>query len=148
MLVKILMAYAVAALAFGILDAVWLRNAAPLLYRPALGDMLAEKFRWGPAIAFYVLYIAALTYFAVLPGLLSAGSSATTVFAGVPLSILHGMILGLVCYATYDLTNQATLKVWPVHVTLIDLAWGTVASGFAAGMATFVVSKFSPGLVG
>ena len=146
MLVKILMAYAVAALAFGILDAIWLRNAAPLLYRPALGDLLADKFRIAPAIVFYVLFIAALTYFAVLPGLLSAGSIAQTYFAGVPLSILHGMILGLVCYATYDLTNQATLKVWPVHITLIDMAWGTFASGFAAGMATFVVSRLSPGL--
>jgi len=146
MLAKILMAYAVAALAFGTLDAVWLRNAAPLLYRPALGEVLAEKFRIGPAIAFYVLFIAALTYFAVLPGLLSIGSVASTPFAGVPLSILHGMIIGLVCYATYDLTNQATLKVWPVQVTLIDLAWGTITSGFAAGLATFVVSKLSPGL--
>ena len=146
MLVKVLMAYAVAALAFGFLDAVWLRNAAPLLYRPVLGDLLADKFRITPAIVFYALYITALTYFAVLPGLLSAGSIAQTMFAGVPLSIMHGMAIGLVCYATYDLTNQATLKVWPVQVTLIDLAWGTVASGFAAGFATFVVSRLSPGL--
>ena len=146
MLAKIFMAYAVAALAFGALDAVWLRKAAPLFYRPALGDLLGGKIRVGPAIAFYVIFIAGLTYFAVLPGLLSAGSVGQTMFAGTPLSILHGMIVGLVCYATYDLTNQATLKAWPVQVTLIDLAWGAVASGFAAGLATFVVSRFSPGL--
>jgi len=143
MLVKILMAYAVAALAFGILDAVWLRNAAPLLYRPALGDLLAEKFRWGPAIAFYVLFIAALTYFAVLPGLLSAGSNATTIFAGVPLSIMHGMFIGLVCYATYDLTNQATLKVWSTQMTLIDIAWGASATALASGLAVFAVQKLT-----
>ncbi len=146
MLVKILMAYAVTALAFAVLDAVWLRNAVPMLYRPALGELMTDKFRMGPAIAFYLLFTAALTYFAVLPGLLSANAAASTMFAGVPLSILHGMLIGLVCYATYDLTNQATLKVWPVQVTLIDLAWGTVASGFAAGFATFVVSRLSPGL--
>ncbi|MBX9643772.1 MAG: DUF2177 family protein, partial [Novosphingobium sp.] len=120
-----------------------------LLYRPALGDLLAENFRWGPAIAFYIIFIAGLTAFAVVPGLLSVPYEITNPWLfGVRGSMLLGMGFGLVCYATYDLTNQATLKVWPVHVTLIDLAWGTVASGFAAGMATFVVSKFSPGLGG
>ena len=64
----------------------------------------------------------------------------------MPLSILHGAILGLVCYATYDLTNQATMKVWPTQLTLIDMAWGTVASGFAAGLSTFVVTRVAGGL--
>jgi uncharacterized membrane protein len=144
MLTKYLMAYGVAALAFGILDAIWLRNAAPLLYRPALGDLLADKFRIAPAIAFYAIFIAGLTLFAVIPGLMSAPMEAASPWFGVRGSIALGMAFGLVCYATYDLTNQATLKVWPIHVTLIDLAWGTVASGFAAGLATFVVSRFSP----
>jgi len=148
MYLKILMAYAVTALVFGVLDAIWLRNAAPLLYRPALGELLADKFRWGPAIAFYVIFVAGLTLFAVVPGLLSQPMEVTSAWYGVRTSIIMGMLLGLLCYATYDLTNQATLKVWPVHVTLIDLAWGMVASGFAAGMATFVVSKLSPGLGG
>ena len=146
MYAKLLLAYVVAALAFGLLDAVWLRNAAPALYRPAIGELLADKFRLAPAVTFYVIFIAALTYFAVVPGILSNGAIGTTSFAGVPLSILHGMIFGFVCYATYDLTNQATMKVWPVHVTLIDLAWGTVASGFAAGFSTFVVTRFAGGL--
>lgn len=145
MLTKILMAYAVAALAFGILDAVWLRNAAPLLYRPALGELLADKFRLAPAIAFYIIFIAGLTLIAVIPGLMSAPMEVANPLFGVRGSIVLGMAFGLVCYATFGLTNQAIMKVWPVEVTLIDLAWGTVASGFAAGMATFVVSRFSPG---
>lgn len=146
MYAKLLLAYVVTALAFGLLDAIWLRTAAPVLYRPALGDMLADKFRLAPAVAFYVIYVAALTYFAVVPGILSNGAIGTTSFAGVPLSILHGAILGLVCYATYDLTNQATMKVWPTQLTLIDMAWGTVASGFAAGLSTFVVTRVAGGL--
>ena len=146
MYAKLLLAYVVAALAFGLLDAIWLRNSAPALYRPAIGELLADKFRLAPAVAFYVIYIAALTYFAVVPGILSNGAIGTTSFAGVPLSILHGALVGLVCYATYDLTNQATMKVWPVQVTLIDMAWGTVASGFAAGLSTFVVTRFAGGL--
>ena len=144
MYAKIVMAYVVTALVFGLLDAVWLRNAGPLLYRPAIGELLADKFRLAPAITFYVIFIAGLTYFAVLPGMLSNGASGATSFAGVPLAVLHGALLGLLCYATYDLTNQATMKVWPTHVTLIDMAWGAVASGFAAGVATFVVTRFGP----
>ena len=139
---KIVMAYVVTALVFGLLDAVWLRNAGPLLYRPALGELLADKFRLAPAITFYVIYIAGLTGFAVVPGLLSSPMSGAYTLAGVPGSILLGSILGLLCYATYDLTNQATMKVWPSHVTLIDMAWGAVASGFAAGVGTFVATRF------
>ena len=141
MYAKIVMAYVATALVFGVLDAVWLRNAGPLLYRPALGDLLADKFRLAPAITFYAIYIAGLTYFAVVPGMLSNGGAAVSMFAGVPLAVLHGMLLGLFAYATYDLTNQATMKVWPSHLTLIDMAWGAVASGFAAGATTFIVTR-------
>ena len=145
MYAKIVMAYVATALVFGVLDAVWLRSAGPLLYRPALGTLLADKFRLAPAITFYVIYIAGLTYFAVVPGILSNSAAGASVFAGVPLSVLHGALIGLIAYATYDLTNQATMKVWPSHVTLIDMAWGSVASGFAAGVATFIVTRFGGG---
>lgn len=141
MYAKIVMAYVATALVFGILDAVWLRNAGPALYRPALGDLLADQFRLAPALTFYAIYIAGLTYFAVIPGMLSNDAAVLSNFAGVPLSVLHGALFGLFCYATYDLTNQATLKVWPSHITLIDMAWGAVASGFAAGAATFIVTR-------
>ncbi len=145
MYAKIVMAYVATALVFGMLDAVWLRNAGPLLYRPALGELLADKPRLAPAIIFYAIYIAGLTYFAVVPGLLSNSAAGATAFAGVPLAVLHGALIGLLAYATYDLTNQATMKIWPSHVTLIDMAWGAVASGFAAGVATFVVTRFGGG---
>ncbi|MBN8501866.1 MAG: DUF2177 family protein [Sphingomonadales bacterium] len=148
MLAKLLTAYAVTALIFGALDAIWLRFASPALYRPALGDLLADKFRVGPAIAFYVIYVAAITYFAVFPGLLSADAGNASFFAGPRLAVVHGAIVGLVCYATYDLTNQATLKNWPVHVTLIDLAWGTAATALATGLSTLVMIRFFGGLAG
>lgn len=144
---KLLLAYAVTALIFGVLDAIWLRNASPMLYRPALGEVLTDKVRIGPAITFYLIFTAVLTYFAVLPGLLSADGAATNFFAGVRLSMIHGAVIGLVSYATYSLTNQATLKTWPVQVTLIDLAWGMVASALAAGTATLVMIRLFGGLV-
>ncbi|MDP3907129.1 DUF2177 family protein [Novosphingobium sp.] len=126
-----IIAYLAAGIAFGILDALWLRWAGPNFYRPALGDLLAEQFRMGPALVFYLLYVAAMVWFAVRPGMA----------LGVPHAVLNGALLGGIAYATYDLTNQATLKVWPVHVTLVDIAWGASATALACGIATFAVRQ-------
>ena len=124
-------AYVAAGLAFGGLDALWLRWAGPHLYRPALGELMAAGFRPAPAIVFYLLYVAALVWFAVRPGMAEGAGSA----------MLNGALLGAICYATYDLTNQATLKSWPVHITLIDIAWGAFASAMAAGAACWAAER-------
>ncbi|MEQ1499045.1 MAG: DUF2177 family protein [Novosphingobium sp.] len=138
MILKWFLAYIATALFFGALDAVWLRFAGPALYRPALGDLLADKFRVGPAVAFYIIYIAALTFFAVAPGLAAnVGGS----LKGVPLAMGLAAGIGLTAYAAYDLTNMATLKRWPIEITLIDLAWGTLASALAAGLAVLSLTK-------
>lgn len=129
---KWIVAYIGAGVSFGALDALWLRWAGPNFYRPALGDLLAPSFRPAPAIAFYLLYIAALVWFAVRAG--QAG--------GIGVAVLNGALLGAICYATYDLTNQATLKVWPVHVTLIDIAWGAVASAVAASVGYWAAARW------
>ena len=126
-----IIAYLAAGISFGILDALWLRWAGPNFYRPALGDLLAEQFRMGPALVFYLLYVAAMVWFAVRPGMA----------LGVPHAVLNGALLGGIAYATYDLTNQATLKVWPVHVTLVDIAWGASATALACGIAAFAVRQ-------
>ena len=130
---KWIVAYLAAALSFGALDFLWLRWAGPNLYRPILGELLAPSFRGGPALAFYAAYIAGMVWFAVRPGL--AG--------GVPQAVLNGALLGALCYATYDLTNQATLKVWSTQVTLIDIAWGTAATALASGIAAWVTMRFA-----
>jgi uncharacterized membrane protein len=127
-------AYLAAAISFGLLDFLWLRWAGPNLYRPVLGDLLAPSFRVLPAIAFYVLYIAGMVWFAVRPGLM----------LGVPYAVLNGALFGAICYATYDLTNQATLKTWSSAITLIDIAWGAAATALASGAAAFAVSKLPP----
>lgn len=128
-----IIAYLAAGVSFGILDALWLRWAGPNFYRPALGDLLAEQFRMGPALVFCLLYIAAMVWFAVRPG----------IALGVPHAVLNGALLGGIAYATYDLTNQATLKVWPVHVTLVDIAWGASATALACGIAAFAVRQMA-----
>ena len=139
MILKWFLAYLATGLFFGALDAVWLRFAGPALYRPALGDLLADKFRVGPAAAFYFIYVAALTFFAVVPGLMLNQSGAT--IQGTAVAVMRGAFFGFAAYATYDLTNQATLRRWPTQVTLIDLAWGAAASGLAAGLAVLVLTK-------
>lgn len=120
-----------AAVVFGAMDAVWLGWAGPNFYRPRLGDILADSFRTAPALAFYVAYVCAIVWFAVRPGL--AG--------GIGAAALNGALLGAICYATYDLTNQATLRHWSTAITLVDIAWGAFATAVAASAATFAAGK-------
>ena len=120
------LAYAATLIAFVALDAVWLSVMAQRLYQPAIGHLMREGFALQPAIAFYLLYILGLVVFAVAPGL-ARGHAAEAAW--------RGALFGLIAYATYDLTNQATLRDWPWSVTLADLGWGTAASALAAAAA-------------
>ena len=144
---KWLIAWVVAAVSFGVLDALWLRWAGPNLYRPALGELLADKFRVVPAVLFYVVFITGMVWFAVRPGLINGGVidllDSFGLAKGVPYAVLNGALFGGIAYATYDLTNQATLKTWPVEITLLDIAWGASATALAAGAAAFAVLKLA-----
>jgi len=131
-----LIAYAAAALTMLGMDAVWLKVASNLLYRPLLGDILLPGFRPVPAILFYLLYVAGIVIFAVRPAL--AGG-------GWPTAATYGALLGLFCYATYDLTNQATLKIWPVTVTIVDMGWGTFLTACVATVGYLAASRFGRG---
>lgn len=120
---ELLTAYVAALMLFLALDALWLSSMLERLYRPALAHLLAPQVAWQPAALFYLLYAAGIVGFAIAPAL--AVQRAAAAFA-------RGAALGLLAYATYDLSNQATLPGWPWRVTLADLAWGTVATGTAA----------------
>ena len=111
------------ALSLLLLDIIWLTTMAPRLYRPNLGDLIADKFRPLPAIAFYLFYVFGVFYFACLPAI-EALSSMTALY--------NGAILGFIAYATYDLTNQATLTRWSSLVTVIDISWGVVLTSTSA----------------
>ena len=128
---QIAIAYAVTAAVFLALDAVWLGTMADRLYRPAIGHLMAPSFALAPAALFYVLYVAGIVFFAVSPAM----GMRRPVLAALGL----GALLGLLAYATYDLTNQATLKDWPWQVTLADLAWGSFVTGTSAAVACAVV---------
>lgn len=117
--------YGLAALIFLALDSAWLLSTSELLYKPALGPLMRPDIAWPPAAIFYALYVAGIVVFAVLPGLQQSRWQA---------AMGRGALFGLVAYATYDLTNQATLVGWPWRVTLLDLCWGSFATAVAAGL--------------
>ncbi|MCA3709680.1 MAG: DUF2177 family protein [Phenylobacterium sp.] len=122
--------------AFGILDALWLTQMFERLYKPALGPLLAPGLRLDAAFAFYLMYVTGLVLLAVRPTVLAGG--------GPKAAALRGASLGAFAYATYDLTNQATLAVWPVHVSVIDIAWGTFASATASAAGALAWSRTAP----
>ena len=116
-------AYAATAVSFFVLDFIWLSTATGLLYKPMLGPLLAPQPSLPVAGLFYLFYVVGLVVFAVMPAA-NTGSWLTALGLGA--------LLGLVAYGTYDITNLATLRDWPVTVSLIDLAWGTTVSAIAA----------------
>lgn len=127
-----LTAYCATLIAFVAIDFIWLSIMADRLYRPTLGDMLAPQFRLAPAVAFYLIYAAGLTFLGVSAGLMS-GSMAT--------AALYGAAVGFMAYATYDLTNQSTLKNWSTGLTIADLIWGTFLSAVASGAGFWVTQR-------
>jgi uncharacterized membrane protein len=120
---QVVRTYAATALTLLGLDAVWLTFMADVLYRPAIGHLMAQRFALLPALAFYVIYIAGVVVFAVAPGVAARRWT---------VALARGALLGLIAYATYDLTNQATLIRWPWLLTFADLAWGTFLTAVAA----------------
>jgi len=121
-MLKYLITYLSAGLALAVLDAVYLMVAGQKVYRPLLDYALADKPNLWAALAFYLVYVLGILLLAVMPNR----------DAGLAKVALTGAILGAVAYATYDLTNQATLKVWATRITLIDIGWGTFLSAIAA----------------
>ena len=117
---------------FSVIDTVWLGSMGDRVYRPLIGEVLADKFRLVPAIAFYTLYAAGLTIFAVLPGL-KTGDWKT--------ALMWGALFGLFAYGTYDLTNYATLKTWGLKITVLDMTWGVIVSGVSSAAACAVALR-------
>jgi uncharacterized membrane protein len=124
--------YLITLAAFLSIDMLWLGLVARTLYRNYLGFLMAPKVNWLAAIIFYLLFVLGLLIFVVLPGVKENALGAT---------LLRAALFGLITYATYDLTNLATLKDWPVFITVVDMAWGTVLS-VAVGYIGFMAGKW------
>lgn len=118
--------------AFLLIDMIWLGFVAPKFYQSQIGFLLGP-INWTAAALFYLIYIAGIVMFAVQPALMS-GSLGKAVFLGA--------FLGFVAYATYDLTNLATVKDWPILVVVVDLVWGTVLTGTVAAASYYLAKNF------
>jgi uncharacterized membrane protein len=118
--------------AFFLIDMVWLGLVARTFYRKQLGFLLAPATNWIAALIFYLLFILGILVFVVVPGLQDHS---------LKITLLRAALFGLVTYATYDLTNLATVKNWPLLIAVVDLAWGTVLS-VAVSYVGFMVGKF------
>lgn len=108
---------------FLVLDALWLGLVARDFYQSQIGPLLRPRPLLGVAAIFYVLFVAGLVHFAVMPALASGRWTDAAV---------AGALLGLLAYATYDISNLATLRDWPVALSVVDIAWGTALSATAA----------------
>ena len=128
---RLIVTYLATGLAFAAVDYIWLTQFGPKLYFPTLDPVALPSARLGPAAVFYFAYIAGVLALAVWPN------------RDKPLirTTLTGAMLGAMCYATYDLTNQATLKVWSTQITIIDITWGTFITAFGAAVGGYVLRK-------
>ena len=137
-----LAAYAACAATLVAIDMVWLGLIAKALYRAGIGHLMAESPNLVAAGAFYLLYPIGLLAFAVLPG---ASPVAGWAAESAPLAraAVAGALFGFFAYATYDLSNLATLKNWPVQLALIDIAWGTFASGLATVAGRWALDRWT-----
>ena len=124
--------YAIALPVFFAIDMVWLGLVAKGFYAKQIGSLLKPDVNWTAAIIFYLLFILGLVVFVITPAM-EKGSWTH--------ALLFGALFGLVCYATYDLTNLAVAKDWPLLVTLVDLAWGAVLAASVSGVTYVIASK-------
>ena len=127
MTIKHLVAWLVTFIVMLVIDLLWLGVIAKGLYQQGMGNLLAPEPRLGIAAVFYLMYPVGLVIFAVMPG----ADANSVLRAGV-----LGALFGLFAYATYDLTNLAIVRNWPVALSFIDIAWGTVVSGISATAGT------------
>lgn len=118
---------------FFLVDIVWLGVLSKNIYSKYLGHLMAPNVNWVAAIIFYFLFIGGLVFFVIHPALLKES---------LQFAILVGGFFGLIAYATYDLTNLATIKDWPVIITVIDLAWGTFLNAATAGITYIAAQRF------
>lgn len=130
---SIIIAYIATMAVFFAIDFVWLTTVARNFYQGQIGPLLLEQFRAGIAVGFYLVYLGGVVFFAVNPAL-KAGS--------VSMALLYGALFGFFCYATYDLTNLATLKGYTTTVAVVDMAWGTALTAVSAAAGTWITLKF------
>jgi len=129
---RILLTYAVSVPVFFAVDMIWLGVIARGFYRKALEPLLTPNINWTAAIVFYFLFLVGILVFALLPGLKKQSFVYTVSMAA---------LFGFIAYATYDLTNLATLRDWPLLLSMVDMLWGAFLSASTAGVTYLIMSR-------
>lgn len=117
---------------FFVIDMIWLGLVAKGFYREQIGALMKSDVNWVAAVIFYLIFIAGLVVFVITPAVEKGSWTHALIF---------GALFGLVCYATYDLTNLALAKDWPLLVTIVDLIWGAVLAASVSTLTYFIVNK-------
>lgn len=133
-MIKYLKLYLVSLAAFLAIDLLWLGLVARSFYQQYIGFLMAPSPNWFVAIIFYLLFIVGILFFVVVPGLESNSLKAT---------LLRAALFGLITYATYDLTNLATLKDWPALLSIVDMLWGMVLSVLVSYISFMAGKRFT-----
>lgn len=128
----LLISYVLTLIVFLIIDMAWLGFIAKNLYQKYLGNFLSETVNWTAAFIFYCIYIVGISLFVIYPAV-SKGSATN--------ALLMGALFGIFTYATYDLTNLATLKAWPIQIVIIDIIWGAILTA-TVSIAGFYIVKW------
>lgn len=124
--------YFVALIIFFVIDIIWLVVVARKLYQQKLGFIMSDSPNWMAAAIFYLIFIVGVVFFVINPALEKESWK---------YALLVGMLFGFITYSTYDLTNLATLKNWPLQITIIDLIWGTSLGGLVSMITYFICRK-------
>lgn len=124
--------YLIALPVFFAIDMIWLALIAKGFYAQHIGFLMTPNINWLAAVIFYIIFVFGLTVFVITPALDKASWSS---------ALLYGALFGLVTYSAYDLTNLATLKDWPILVTLVDLAWGSTIGALVSTITYFAAQK-------
>jgi len=128
-------AYLLTAVVFFVIDLLWLGVVARGLYQQYLGPLLADEVDWAAAVVFYLLFIVGIFVFAIVPAVKRASAGH---------ALLMGALFGFFTYATYELTNLATMAGWPLGIVFIDIAWGSVLTGSVAVSGYHILRRLTP----
>jgi len=128
----VLKLYLIALPTFFIIDFIWLALVARRFYLEQLGSLMKTNINWPIAILFYAIFIIGLVIFAISPAMEKKSLMSAVIMGG---------LFGFFAYATYDLTNLATLKNWPMTLSIVDITWGIILAGTVSGIVYIIASK-------
>jgi len=128
---KWLLYYGITLAVFMVIDLIWLGFIAKDIYSKYLGYLMADNVNWLAAVVFYLIFIGGVCYFVLYPSLIDKNMTNL---------LIRAALFGFMTYATYDLTNLATIKDWPINITIIDLIWGTTLSTSVSVISYFIIN--------